>query len=400
MRVILLGAGASKSYGASPTGQRMPIAKDFFPTFFRLNAAANPWVLRDGLITYLQTEKGINDTDAYLSAGVDIEEIHSEIAVRLASVEKEAGGFDRIVLSRPYNQLLFLFATTLNEIANGPVSQSHIDLAESLRPDDVVLTFNWDTLMDRALMEVAGWSVDSGYVIKPHSVFRDGWNGPETRSSPNKLIKLHGSVNWLTAHPVYEGEELVLTHALPAESLFVYEHATRPYATHAGRYTGGYAPLTYGYYPPNLTDVPGRSAPDGHLILKVQPRMPWMPEGQAGKKGLPSMPLIIPPVKDKSYKFFGTLFETLWQEASAALQACDELLIIGYSFPRTDLKSLDLFKDAFMRRKSVPRVTIVDPNPHRPREVFHFELGIPVSHLHVVASPFLGQETIAPLFDG
>jgi hypothetical protein len=162
MRVILLGAGASKSYGASPTGQRMPIAKDFFPTFFELDAAANPWVLRDVLIYYLQIEKGIKDTDAYLSAGVDIEEIHSEIAMKLANLAKEEGGFDRIVLSKPYNQLIFLFATTLNEIANGLISQSHVDLAASLRPDDVVLTFNLDTLMDRALMDVAGWSIDSG----------------------------------------------------------------------------------------------------------------------------------------------------------------------------------------------------------------------------------------------
>ncbi|WP_171229224.1 hypothetical protein [Ruegeria sp. HKCCA4008] len=398
MRVILLGAGASKSYDASPTGQRVPIANDFFPTFFKLKAAANPWVLRDGLIHYLQLQKGVSDTDAYLAAGVDIEDIHSEIADRLASVEKEAGGISRIILSRPYNQLIFLFATTLNEIANGPVSQSHVDLAESLRPDDVVLTFNWDTLMDRAMAAAAGWAVDSGYGIKPHSVFRDGWSPPEYHHSPNKLIKLHGSVNWLTAHPIYEGEELVLTHALPAESLFVYEHATRPYATHAGRYMDGYAPLTYGYYPPNLSNVPGRSAPDGYLFVKVQPRMPWMPEGRSTKEGIPSMPLIIPPVKDKSYQFFGSLFESLWQQAGDALQACDEVVVIGYSFPRTDLKSLGLFKDAFVRRRSVPRVTIIDPSPNRPKQVFQHELGIPKSHLRVVPGPFLGAETISPLF--
>ncbi|GAA3857620.1 hypothetical protein [Celeribacter arenosi] len=398
MRVVLLGAGASKSYGASPTGQRMPIANDFFPTFFKLDAAANPWVLRDGLIHYLQSQKGITDTDAYLAAGVDIEEIHSEIAARLASVETEEGGFDRIVLSKPYNQLIFLFATTLNEIANGPVSQSHIDLANSLRPEDVILTFNWDTLMDRALMKATDWVPDSGYGITPHRLFRDGWVGPEEKSSSNKLIKLHGSVNWLTAHPIYEGEELVLTHALPADSLFVYEHATRPYATHAGRYASGYAPMTYGYYPPNLTDVPGRSAPDGYVIVKVQPKMPWMPEGQAGTQGLASMPLIIPPVKEKSYQFFGSLFEELWRKASDALEVCDEVLVIGYSFPKTDLKSLDLFRDAFLRRGSVPRVTIIDPNPTRPKEVFQLELGIPESHLTVVESPFLGAETIGPVF--
>lgn len=126
--------------------------------------------------------------------------------------------------------------------------------------------------------------------------------------------------------------------------------------------------------------------------------MPGLSGGDAGQEGLPSMPLIIPPVKDKSYQFFGGLFEGLWQQASDALQACDEVLVIGYSFPRTDLKSLDLFKSAFSRRKSVPRVTIVDPYPSRPREVFRMELGIPKSHLRVVAGPFLGQETIEPLF--
>ncbi|AGT07402.1 hypothetical protein JCM7686_0291 [Paracoccus aminophilus JCM 7686] len=363
-----------------------------------MDAAANPWVLRDGLIDYLQSQKGITDTDAYLEAGVDIEEIHSEIASKLASVEKEIGSYDRIVLSKPYNQLIFLFATTLNEIANGPISQSHIDLANSLQPEDVVLTFNWDTLMDRALMSATDWVPDSGYGIAPHRIFRDGWVIPDVKSSSNKIIKLHGSVNWLTAHPIYEGEELVLTHGLPADSLFVYEHATRPYATHAGRYADGYAPMTYGYYPPNLTDVPGRSAPEGYAIVKVQPKMPWMPEGQAGKQGLPSMPLIIPPVKEKSYQFFGGLFEKLWRKASEALEICDEVLVIGYSFPKTDLKSLDLFRDAFLRRVSVPRVTIIDPNPKRPKEVFQLDLGIPESHLRVVASPFLGAETIDPLF--
>ncbi|PZX26613.1 hypothetical protein H9N28_10805 [Rhodobacter capsulatus] len=206
---------------------------------------------------------------------------------------------------------MFLFATTLNEIANGPVSQSHIDLANYLKPEDVVLTFNWDTLVDLAMMEATEWVSDSGYGIKPHRIFRDGWVDLIEKSSANALIKLHGSVNWLTAHPVYDGEELVLTHALPADSLFVYEYATRPYATHAGRYTGGYAKMTYGYYPPNLTDIPGRSAPEGYVIVKVQSEMSWMPKGQSGEQGIVSMPLIIPPVKTKSYQFFGTLFERL-----------------------------------------------------------------------------------------
>lgn len=396
MRVLLLGAGASKSYGESPTGKRMPIARDFFPTFFDLDIAANPWVLRDGLIYYLIHVCGVSDPDAYLTAGVDIEAIHSEIAEKLATVARDDETFDRILYAKPYIQLMFLFASTLNEIANGPVSRSHADLVRFLRPGDVIVTFNWDTLMERALLDLGGWHVDDGYGVRPHSVFRDGWMSPSPPdpASAVKIIKLHGSVNWLTGYPIYEGQELVLTHALPAGSLFVFEKATKPYDTFAGRYMSGYVPLTCGYYPPNLTDVPGRAAPEGHAIVQVRPRFPFMPEGKAGDSGLTSMPLIVPPVREKSYEFFGTLFEELWLQAQQALQSCEEIIVVGYSFPRTDLRSHGLFVDAFMARKALPRVTIIDPSPDRPAEKFRMDLGIPESHLRIIKAPFEGEATL------
>ncbi len=396
MRVVLLGAGASKSYGDSPTGKRMPIATDFFPTFFGLDISSNPWVLRDGLIYYVQHEYGVEDPDEYLVSGVDIEAIHSEIALKLAEVERNPKSLDRILYSKPFNQLIFLFATTLNEIANGPVSRNHLDLVHCLDPEDVIITFNWDTLMERALMETGHWCVDDGYGVNPHKVFRDSWTNPEipTLASAPKIIKLHGSVNWLTAHPIYEGEELVLTHALPVDSLFVYEYATKPYSTHAGRYMAGYCPLTYGYYPPNLTDIPGRRAQKGRMIAQISPKFPWIPEGEAGDSGLVSMPLIIPPVRDKSYEFFGELFNNLWMQAQQALQNCAEIIVIGYSFPRTDLQSHTLFSQAFMNRSSLPRVTIIDPAPDRPADVFRMDLGIPDTHMQIIGEPFKGAETL------
>lgn len=377
----------------------MPIARDFFQTFFALEIATNPWVLRDGLIFYLSRICGIDDADAYLTSGVDIEAIHSEIALKLAEAERNPESFERILFSKAYTQLIFLFAATLNDIETGPVSPGHLALARFLGPQDVILTFNWDTLMERALLQTGHWRVDDGYGVKPHSVFRDAWMDPVMPASPSapKIIKLHGSVNWLTAHPVYEGQELVLTHGLPTESLFIYERATKPYSTFAGRYMDGYAPLTYGYYPLNITNVPGRPVPEGHVIVRVRPKFPWIPEGGAEEAGVASMPLIIPPVREKSYGFFGTLFEMLWQKAEQALQACDEIVVIGYSFPRTDLRSHTLFTQAFMNRNSIPRVTIIDPNPNRPAEIFSMDLGIPMTHLCVIEAPFEGEKTLQTL---
>ena len=46
-------------------------------------------------------------------------------------------------------------------------------------------------------MENAHWSIDNGYGVKPHSVFRNAWMALETLAKPSgpKIIKLHGSVN-------------------------------------------------------------------------------------------------------------------------------------------------------------------------------------------------------------
>ena len=392
MRVILMGAGASKSYDKSPTGTKMPIAKDFFPTFFKLNIANNPWVLRGAIAEYIRNERGIDNPDEYLNSGIDIEELHSEIALKLSKSSK----IERFQYAKPYQELLFLFASTLNEIGNGEVSKAHLDLANFLNPEDTIITFNWDTLMERALMETKHWKVDDGYAIEPNKVFRDGWITPNLTppTSAPKIIKLHGSVNWLTAHTVYDKEKLVLSHALPAESLFIYEHTTKPYDTHQGRYMDGYVPLTYGYYPPNLTDVPGLAAPDDRVFVRITPKYPWTPKGSSGKSGLVSMPLIIPPVKQKNYDFFGDLFTNLWQKAQQALQTCDEIIIIGYSFPQTDLQSQTLFTKAFMNRKSLPKITIIDPFPNRPAQKFRIDLGIPDTHLKVITTPFEGMKTL------
>jgi hypothetical protein len=100
-KVFLLGAGASKSYGESPTMQRMPIACDFFSTFEKLEIGSNPWVLREGLFTYL-LNKGISDPIKYLNSGVNIEDLHSEIESFFKEALREKDTLKRILYQRPY----------------------------------------------------------------------------------------------------------------------------------------------------------------------------------------------------------------------------------------------------------------------------------------------------------
>ena len=303
MKVILLGAGASKSYEASPRGVRMPVSRDFFETFEKLPIFTNPWVLKEAVLEYLMRIKSV-DPLAYLRSGIDIERLGTEIEERLLDALESGEQFDRVLALRPYTQLTCIFASVINEIQNGPISNAHKAIAEHLSPNDVVLTFNWDTLMDRALADASDWSTDYGYGFRPKSIYRNEWVEPTRNGCRScvELLKLHGSTNWITSHPIFSEEGTIqLMQDASLDTVWVYEHATEPYDCYAGRFMAGYEPYSYGYYPPNIMDDIGKSAPEGHVIVSVRQKPPWRPEGTSGDSGLTSIPLIIPPVLNKKY---------------------------------------------------------------------------------------------------
>ncbi len=398
MKAYLLGAGASKSYDESPTGLRMPLARDLFQVFSKLAIHTNPWVLTGAIMNYVSSSHGIPPQD-FSDFADDIEELHSEVQNRLIDSIGNSDELGVIELAGISNQLVFLFASVINEIQNGPVSKAHLAIAQTLDPEDRVLTLNWDTLMDRALAESTDWRTDSGYLVKPRLIHRGGWVAADSQSAPvtavPALLKLHGSTNWISSYNIVEGGKISLIQSSDPSSFYVYESADKPYATFAGRYMAGYAPFSYGYYPPNIPDDSGKKAKDGYVLVRARPKFPWMPEGTAEDKGLVSMPLIIPPVKEKTYELFGDLFKTVWSAAEDAIAKADHIIIIGYSFPRTDHKSSALFARAFARRQSMARVSIIDPNPDRALHKVRFDLGIDEDRLSVYPEPFSNDFDLA-----
>ncbi len=319
----------------------------------------------------------------------DIEEFYSEVQGILSDAIQNGDELKTILTSRIVNQLIFLFASVINEVQNGPTSSAHRNIARTLSPDDHVLTFNWDTLMDRAMTEETPWRTDFGYLIVPHLIHRNEWIRPNSnREKTPLLLKLHGSTNWLTSYNQIEDGKLTLMQSSDPSTLYVYESTDKPYATYAGRYMPGYEPFSYGYYPPNIPDDPGKPAPEGHVFVRARPKFPWVPEGAASDRGLPSMPLIIPPAKAKTYDLFGSLFRTVWSAAEESLAQAEHVILIGYSFPRTDHQSNTLFARAFAKRSSMPRVSIIDPSPARAIDKFRLDFGISDSKLFVYPEPF------------
>jgi hypothetical protein len=157
MKAYLLGAGASKAYEVSPTGQRMPLARDVFEVFSRLDISSNPWVLVGETINHVAQSRNIPPED-FGTFNEDIEEA-------LLTAINGGDEVEILLTSKILNQLLFLFASVVNEVQNGPLSSAHQNIARTLSPQDRVLTFNWDTLMDRALAAETLWRTDFGYLV-------------------------------------------------------------------------------------------------------------------------------------------------------------------------------------------------------------------------------------------
>lgn len=392
MNVLLLGAGASKGYNGSVTKTKMPVAKDFFNTFNRLNISENPWVLIGDILNYLQRFHNIPWT-GFINYNEDIEVLHTEIEDKLIKIlnngENIFSSYDNLLIYKAYTQLLFVFSSVINEIQNGTVSKVHTSLANKLNADDRIITFNWDILMDRALNESTTWTTDTGYLITPSSIYRDKWIPPAIVTNVNHplILKLHGSTNWLTSCFRPDKGKLIPLQETPIEDFYVYESTVHPYATYKGRYMGGYSNFSYGYYPPNLP-LRGEQIPDGYLLINATMSPQSMPTGVSDDTGLVSMPLIIPPVKVKDYNYYGNIFKTLWTAAEESLALADRIVIIGYSFPITDTQTDVLFKTAFSKRTNMPVIVVVDPNPEKILDRFIYTYGITPDKIIVHKSYF------------
>lgn len=402
MNIILLGAGASKSYADSLTKVKMPIAKDFFKTFNSLRISEERWVLVGDILNYLKAFHHIPYT-GFIDYNQDIEVLHSEVANKLNLIlEKGENIFssnENILIYKTYIQLIFVFTSVINEIQNGPPSISHINLANQLTNEDVILTFNWDTLMDRALEQTTEWNTDSGYFIKPTMIYKNEWKKSKEFDSKKfpTILKLHGSSNWLTSYLRPDGKELKSLQETPTNDFYVYESTINPYSTYNGRYMSGYSDYSYGYYPPNLP-LRGEKIPDGYLLVKGTLTFEGMPKATSSSDGLVSMPLIIPPVKHKNYSHFGDIFSQIWNKAEESLVKAEKIIIIGYSFPPTDIQTDILFKKAFIKRSSMPEVIIVDPHPENICNRFIFDYGIKQENITVYKNYFNQNFDIKKLY--
>lgn len=372
----LFGAGASYHYNLNSRGVPVPLANGFFeafndlPTSTGFNAHVGPFV------SYLQEDRGVRPDK--------VNEFRENIEAFMTSVESELmvikskggevspGDFPKALsVAMAMNNMTFIFGNVINEAQNGPTDSLYTYLLDFCGPRDTFVTFNWDTLLDRALVATGGWSPNDGYGLSFSAALDGSWQsrvlGESAFKTDWKLTKLHGSTNWLVPYAFIRFHDLEYTRMVPkSDRIFLYWQSTHSFSTHRSRWRGGYAPTCYGYYPPNIPSEYFESSDlaiePGHVLLQMNPMGVFSPFDEPSANGVPSSPLLITPVRQKRYEDYSTSIETLWNAAERDFQAVERIVIIGYSFPETDTRPLRMMREALTQNKGRVEVHIVAPD--------------------------------------
>lgn len=205
---FLLGAGATRGAlkGFNLNGHRIlaPLNGDFLKVVSNFVAALNnsgPKNRLERIKSFMHDRIGIakgrqnvqtmEQIFSMLYIAKDFMEIYKERRGRRAQKLQEIDDF--LIL------MMRLFSEISKHAARSESFNIYRKFVNILGPNDTIITLNYDTLLDRELLS-RGWNPQTGYCISlsPH-LFRGlpRTRVPNSQVASIKLIKLHGSFNWL-----------------------------------------------------------------------------------------------------------------------------------------------------------------------------------------------------------
>lgn len=183
----------------------------------------------------------------------------------------------------------------------------------NLKDGDIVITTNWDTVIERALMEQGKWQLLDGYSFLVDIECGPQWNPqplPDDFKKPSKVkvLKLHGSVGWFSHnnnHDIYLRYDNFLQ-----------------YLSLRGQ------------------EIRDKNAPN------IGSHTKYIITGPSYLK-----------------KFENSVIQSIWEQAAQAIISADQIIIVGYSLPYADIAVRVLLNPLRQRisRNSVI-VKVVDPN--------------------------------------
>lgn len=357
--VYFLGAGANQSV-SSRFGPNIkpPLDNNFFQLALNDERfGKDPYIsnLQD-LFQYILTFWKITSEDLK-SHPLSLEELFSFLELQRNELDEYGNRDEFTRLTKIEYSLKAYLAEYLTAFEHTSLSGPFLHLSELIfNTKPTTITLNYDSILEMAIESASrvnithpdgltfgnvdnipfdelayshfNWNRPLCYGIKFHEIElqragpRTFVNGERFYSHPNnqlydsRLLKLHGSLNWFRYLPIQK-------YKLPKE--YTFEMSEKK----LGEVIFVRADWRYGQFPELYS---------------------WYIE-----------PIIITPVLYKEKYLHEPVFSSLWKQAFDALSSCQQLVIIGYSFPPTDFHVKRLFLEAFSNH-SLEELTIINPD--------------------------------------
>jgi hypothetical protein len=276
----IFGAGASRDAG-------YPFAKDMGRELLSWMEQAQP----EGLCNFSDSASFLRNCFANAE---DIEALLEQID-EVITPSNGASPERRMLAARVANvdrpALIHGLRRWFEQIDRTSPNLSYRRFAEKVvQPNDTVITFNYDVSLERELKRVGLWEVGDGYGFEIESL---------PVSSRVALLKLHGSINWRA---------------------LLFGGRRGGFAVNEGEGSLGHRPVLFDY------DL--KTLGYDHAVDSKLPR----------DRNVAAIDSMVLPVHEKQFSFrtsFGnewtSFWDSLWNNAAAALRASDRIFICGYS---------------------------------------------------------------------
>ncbi len=308
-RVYILGAGSSIGH-----------SKGLFPSINSFFAAAKKVkedsgielsTIRDYIIKWLG--KDILSTKDF----VDIEAVFTHIEIEL-----ERKPFDN-KLHKIRQELLKLIQRVLISLEKKIDSQrgEYHKFVQRLNPEDTVITFNWDLLLDN--------------VLNRKRILKSRYTGQEDKEA------LSGHY-WQFIFNLSALGEITIKHS-------TIDYPYSDWISEKGYYLKAHGSIDWF----NCANVGCRGS------RKVFPLLKPMQTHYCSECHEPLESLLIPPILNKTYRQY-PLIRKIWNVAEKEVASANELIIWGYSLPPADFYSSWLLRQA--REAPLRTITIINPS--------------------------------------
>ena len=309
-RLFILGAGFSKPAGLPLAGELLPLVRDEVRQHF---LAHGGW---EGTL-----KKEIKEWSAlYPGQGIDLERVlafsHRKHYLRLLGSDEYFGhGSRSIVAARKAIQQILIDATPKE------APSLYRRFADQLTCNDVVLTFNYDTLLEQSL-DAAG---------KPYSLTPEWWLSRDvtgTRPKYVDLLKLHGSIDW------YDRK---------------YHDDTNRWHFEEGHDVPDRDPI-FGPHPSVQSEPLSKGNTDGfghnllNRVFRVRDHAKHFPLFDGPFAHV--VPFILPLAYDKLLGYDAIL--DLWENLHRTMDAFSSITVVGYSMPPYDSYAYEALGQLFV----------------------------------------------------